>query len=78
MLTAEYWQAMSQREVLIEIGDLGGLPPTEAREPLRITMDTPVEEAGEGIRARTISSLDVADYLDVRFSQVPKLEQAAG
>jgi Zn-dependent peptidase ImmA (M78 family) len=31
----------------------------------------------DAFRGRTISSLDAADYLDVRFEQIPKLEQAA-
>ncbi len=31
----------------------------------------------EAFRGRTISSLDVANYLDVRYEQIPKLEQAA-
>jgi Zn-dependent peptidase ImmA (M78 family)/DNA-binding transcriptional regulator YiaG len=31
----------------------------------------------DAFRGRTISSLDVADYLDVRFEQIPKLEEAA-
>jgi Zn-dependent peptidase ImmA (M78 family)/DNA-binding transcriptional regulator YiaG len=31
----------------------------------------------EAFRGRTITSLDVADYLDVRFEQIPKLELAA-
>ena len=31
----------------------------------------------EAFRGRTITSLDVADYLDVRFEQIPKLERAA-
>ncbi|MHB2029307.1 MAG: ImmA/IrrE family metallo-endopeptidase [Acidimicrobiales bacterium] len=32
----------------------------------------------EAFRSRAISSLDVADYLDVRYDQLPKLEQATG
>jgi len=32
----------------------------------------------DAFRSRAISSLDVADYLDVRYDQVPQLEQAAG
>jgi Zn-dependent peptidase ImmA (M78 family)/transcriptional regulator with XRE-family HTH domain len=31
----------------------------------------------DAFRGRTISSLDAADYLDVKFEQIPKLEQAA-
>jgi hypothetical protein len=30
----------------------------------------------DAFHARAISSLDVADYLDIRFDQVSKLEQA--
>jgi Zn-dependent peptidase ImmA (M78 family) len=30
----------------------------------------------DAFRSRTISSLDVADYLEVRFEQLPKLESA--
>jgi Zn-dependent peptidase ImmA (M78 family)/DNA-binding XRE family transcriptional regulator len=32
----------------------------------------------DAFRGRTISSLDAADYLDVKFEQIPRLEQAAG
>jgi Zn-dependent peptidase ImmA (M78 family)/transcriptional regulator with XRE-family HTH domain len=32
----------------------------------------------DAFRSRAISSLDVADYLDVRYDQLPKLEQATG
>lgn len=31
----------------------------------------------DAFRGRTITSLDAADYLDVRYEQIPKLEQAA-
>lgn len=31
----------------------------------------------DAFRGRTISSLDVADYLDIRFDQIPRLEDAA-
>ena len=32
----------------------------------------------DAFRSRAISSLDVADYLDVRYDQLPQLERAAG
>lgn len=32
----------------------------------------------DAFRSRAITSLDVADYLDVRYDQLPKLEQATG
>jgi Zn-dependent peptidase ImmA (M78 family) len=32
----------------------------------------------EAYRGRTITSFDVADYLDVRYEQIPRLEAAAG
>ncbi len=49
-LTSEYWRALMQREVILEIGDLGALPEIELRDPAAITLDTPPEEAGSQIR----------------------------
>ena len=36
-----------------------------------------VQSVIEAFEARAISSFDVADYLDIRFDQLPKLEEAA-
>jgi Zn-dependent peptidase ImmA (M78 family)/DNA-binding transcriptional regulator YiaG len=48
-LTAEYWRAMSQRDVVLEIGDLGaGLD--EPPQLPRLALDTPDEDAGEILR----------------------------
>jgi len=49
-LTAEYWRALTQREVILEIGDLGGLD-EEPPELPTLSLDTPDEDAGTTIRA---------------------------
>ena len=48
-LTSEYWRAMSQRDVILEIGELGGLGETPPDLP-GIALDTPDEEAGATVR----------------------------
>lgn len=48
-LTAEYWRAMSQRDVVLEIGELGGLGEQPPDLPA-ITLDTPDEDAGATVR----------------------------
>ena len=48
-LTAEYWRAMSQRDVILEIGDLGGSS-DEPPELPTLTLDTPDERAGATLR----------------------------
>jgi Zn-dependent peptidase ImmA (M78 family)/transcriptional regulator with XRE-family HTH domain len=49
-LTSEYWRALTQREVLLELVDLGALPEAEAAPATGIRLDTPPEEAGARIR----------------------------
>jgi Zn-dependent peptidase ImmA (M78 family)/DNA-binding XRE family transcriptional regulator len=49
-LTAEYWRAMSQRDVILEIGDLGGLGNQPPELPT-LALDTPDEDAGTTLRA---------------------------
>lgn len=49
-LTAEYWRAMSQRDVILEIGDLGGLGENTPELPT-LTLDTLDENAGTTLRA---------------------------
>ncbi len=48
-LTAEYWRAMSQRDVILEIRDLGGSG-EEPPEIPTLTLDTPTERAGSTLR----------------------------
>jgi Zn-dependent peptidase ImmA (M78 family)/DNA-binding transcriptional regulator YiaG len=49
-LTAEYWRALTQREVLLELADLGALPEGAAAPPAAISVDAPTEQAGAHIR----------------------------
>lgn len=49
-LTAEYWRALSQREVIAEITDLGAPSDAETRQPAQLTLDMPAEEAGDLLR----------------------------
>ncbi len=45
-LTAEYWRALTQREVLLELSDLGALPEGAQAAAATISLDTPPEQAG--------------------------------
>ncbi len=49
-LTAEYWRALAQRDVILEIRDLGSLPEAEMNPVATITLETPAEESGTRIR----------------------------
>jgi len=50
-LTTEYWRSLSQREVLLELEDLGALHDTAVSPAVALSLDTPIEAAGALLRA---------------------------